>query len=625
MSPRALVAAALFWMSCAVVARASVPAPLPPPVATFDVGSLHVQQWGSGPKSLVFIPGLTCGPWEWSGQIALFSHDYTVYALTLPGFDGRPAISGPLFSTTTSDFWKFLADRHIVKPVVIGHSLGGTMGFMLATQHPELLGGVVSLDGLPIFPSSLFMTPEQIKAQAAQLLAQIGSSTPQQFQSVERQQLSYMLTAPSDVDAVLPLVARSDPGATLRWLAEDLELDLRPHLSKATVPILLLAPFDESVDSHVHIPTIDAKRTFYAGIVKNAPNVHVLMIDRSRHFAMYDEPQAVDDDISQFLATLNAPSVSLAQSPAATPHPLPANCTAVQQPFIGTICTPPSSGKHPAILLLGGSEGGDHLSAIAPLFAAHGYVAVSVAYFGEPGLPQTLVDVPVETIGRALDVVRARVDVDDEEIGIFGGSKGGELALLAASTYPQIKAVVADVPSPFAWQGIDAYGQPQKCSWTLGGRELPCIPESASSAASRRIGAEYAAHQPMQLRMLYDASLQAATPAQILAAFFPIERIHGPVLCLSGGDDELWDSPEYCNMAMEYLHARHHPYADRAIEYANAGHTFLWAMHGPQSAALTAPVPGGASIALGGTADGNAQASAQAWRVIWQFFSKELE
>jgi len=302
--------------------------------------------------------------------------------------------------------------------------------------------------------------------------------------------------------------------------------------------------------------------------------------------------------------------------------PLPSNCAHVQQPFIGTICTPPTSGRHPALILLGGSEGGDLMgSTIAPLAAQHGYLAVSVAYFGEPGLPQQLVDVPVETVGNALNAVEARPDVDARHIGILGGSKGGELALLAASTYPQIRAVVADVPSPFAWMGLGQYGVPTGCSWTLGGKELPCVPPDAG--AGQQIGSEFTNHQPIVLRALYDASMRN-NPALVQAAYFPLERIHGPVLCLSGDDDQLWNSPAYCRMAMNYLQAHHHPYADRAIDYANAGHTFLWALNGPHSAVTSISLPGGASIALGGTADGDAAASAQAWPVIWQFLAQAL-
>lgn len=316
------------------------------------------------------------------------------------------------------------------------------------------------------------------------------------------------------------------------------------------------------------------------------------------------------------VAAVVAPSAAIAQTP-----PLPANCTSVQRPFVGTICTPSGSGRHAAVILLGGSEGGDVTGrALAPLFAQHGYVAASVAYFAAPGLPQYLVDIPVETVGRALGAIESRNDVDSAHIAIFGGSKGGEFALLAASTYPQIDAVIAVVPSPFSWMGLGAYNQPQDCSWTLAGKELPCVPADAN--AGQQIGAEFMQHQPLILRAFYDASMK--NTAAVKAAFFPLERIHGPVLCLSGDDDQLWNSPAQCRMALDYLRAHHHPYADRAIDYPNAGHTFLWALDGPKSAVTTVPLPGGASMAFGGTVDGDLRAAAQAWSIIWPFLQQGL-
>ncbi len=322
------------------------------------------------------------------------------------------------------------------------------------------------------------------------------------------------------------------------------------------------------------------------------------------------------------LAFVAATTHASAQTPMPTEAPLPPNCSAVQQPFVGTICTPTGSGKHPAILLLGGSEGGDLMGRVlAPVVAAHGYIGVSVAYFGEPGLPKYLVDVPVETVGRALDAVLARPDVDAAHIGILGGSKGGELALLAASLYPQIDAVVADVPSPFAWAGLGASGLSTKCSWTQGGKELPCVAYSSGPAA-QQVGYEYMHHEPLVIRPLYDESMQDT--AAVHAAFFALEQIHGPVLCLSADDDQLWDSPAQCTLAMAYLAAHHHAYADRSVSYPNAGHTFLWAMNGPSSAITAIPLPGGSSMALGGTADGDAQAASQAWPLIWRFFAEAL-
>jgi pimeloyl-ACP methyl ester carboxylesterase len=282
-----------------------VPSPAPSPVATFVVGSLHITQYGSGTQALIFIPGLTCGPWEWNGQIAHFAPRYTIFALTLPGFDGQPPISGPLFPTVTADFWRFLDQKGVTKPIVIGHSLGGTMAFMLATQHPERLAGIVSLDGLPIYPASVFMPAASVKAMATRQAARMATMTAAQFAEFQRTiVLPYLVTSPQDVDAIGALVSKSDPAATGRWFEEDLTLDLRPSLAQANLPILLLAPYDATVDAQYHLPTAEAKRTFYDGIVKNAPHATVTIIPNSRHFAMYDQPQAVTDDIATFIASL---------------------------------------------------------------------------------------------------------------------------------------------------------------------------------------------------------------------------------------------------------------------------------------------------------------------------------
>lgn len=301
---------------------------------------------------------------------------------------------------------------------------------------------------------------------------------------------------------------------------------------------------------------------------------------------------------------------------------LPNGCTDVSRPFIGTICEPSTPGRHPAMLLFGGSEGGNStMPQVAPLFAARGYVAVTVAYFGLPGLPEHLVNVPVETIGRALRAVARLRDVNPAEIGVLGGSKGGELALLAASTYPQIKAVVADVPSPVAFMGLGANDIPSGCSWSYRGKALPCVPVSQSASAA--IGSQFASGGPVRLRVLYDLSLDA-DPAQVRASFFPLQRIHGPVLCLAGADDEMWNSPRQCAMAMSYLKAHHHPYADRRVVYPNAGHMFLWAMHGPKSAITSYPMGGGTVMDFGGTAVGDAVASTRAWHSIWAFLEHAL-
>lgn len=308
----------------------------------------------------------------------------------------------------------------------------------------------------------------------------------------------------------------------------------------------------------------------------------------------------------------------LAATLAAAPPSSNTSCSAAKA-FIGTICTPATSGKHPVILLLGGSEGGDMMKYAAPRFAQYGYVAVSVAYFKEPGLPQTLENVPVETIGKAIDDISKRSDVDSDRIAIMGGSKGGELALLAASTYPQIHSVIADVGSPFAWEGIPdgPQAEPQS-SWTLRGKPVPYV--QYTGAMGQQFRNAFVKHSPLDLRVAYDDAMKR-NQAEIAPAMFHLENIHGPVLLLGADDDQLWNSDAQSQMALAYLRAHHHPYADQYLHYPDAGHLFLF--QSPSHPQTQLPL-GPFTLMLGGSAQGDLAAQAQAWPVIGRFLQQAL-
>jgi len=284
-------------------AQAAIPPPLPTPASSFDAGSLHADVYGTpGRRALVLIPGLTCGPWEWSGEISRLAPNYTIYALTLPGFDGRPAIPSPLFDTVAADFWTMLQTNNIVKPVVIGHSLGGTLAIMLAEQHSDRLGGIIAVDGLPIFPGMERMTADQRSQAGARMTAMMTqAATPAEFAAMEKTYvLPYLMTSPDDIAVVAPLAARSDIAATAAWTMADLELDLRPRLTSVTTPFVEIAPYDPTLEAKM-LPDAAAKRSFYESLLANDPASSVQIIEPSRHFVMYDQPQKLHDAIATFL------------------------------------------------------------------------------------------------------------------------------------------------------------------------------------------------------------------------------------------------------------------------------------------------------------------------------------
>ena len=116
--------------------------------------------------------------------------------------------------------------------------------------------------------------------------------------------------------------------------------------------------------------------------------------------------------------------------------------------LVGSFYEPAQPGRHPAILVLGGSGGGvpPPLGPAGGL-ASHGYAVLALAYFGAPGLPRTLSNIPLEYFATALQWMSAQPSVDRSRVGVLGVSRGAELALLLCTIHPDFHAVVAYMPS----------------------------------------------------------------------------------------------------------------------------------------------------------------------------------
>ena len=103
-------------------------------------------------------------------------------------------------------------------------------------------------------------------------------------------------------------------------------------------------------------------------------------------------------------------------------------------PLRGTFFLPAGEGRHPGVLVLGGSEGGlQELD--AAFLASKGYAALALAYFGFEDLPKSLEKIPLEYFETAIDWLRMQKRVCSDQIAVLGASRGGELALLLGSTF----------------------------------------------------------------------------------------------------------------------------------------------------------------------------------------------
>ena len=204
------------------------------------------------------------------------------------------------------------------------------------------------------------------------------------------------------------------------------------------------------------------------------------------------------------------------------------------------ILRPPGTDPLPAVIILGGSEGGDSAArGMAPRLASRGYAAVGLPYYGGriEGLPQAFADLPLDRVEQVRDLLRERDDIDDENIGLWGVSKGGEYALAVSSRVSGFAAVVAIVPSDVIWLGWGAGGEDTPSSFSWRGERLAYVPYLGMGIEF----AKYERDQKVAIRTPHDAG-RLSSPERVAAARIAVEDIDAPVFLVGGDSDETWDS-----------------------------------------------------------------------------------
>jgi dienelactone hydrolase len=279
--------------------------------------------------------------------------------------------------------------------------------------------------------------------------------------------------------------------------------------------------------------------------------------------------------------------------------------------------------KRPVVVLFGGSEGGLGFAQwLGPRLAARGYAVLGVGYFTSPdqpieGLPTALNHIPVELLERGRDWLTARPEADVSRLAVMGGSKGGELTLLLAATYPWVKAAVAYVPADYVWQGFSLRGGGGEMgsSWSKGGKDLPFVPETGlreEVLKARQPGGE------VRMANVHRANLAAASPATLEAARIQIEHSHAALMLIGGDDDQTGDSGASVRRAVESLRRALYPHRLESLVYPEAGHDIVGTGWRPTTTHNLGPFKDG------GAPEADAHAQADAWTRMLAFLKQEL-
>lgn len=273
----------------------------PAGAAPFRSDRIAVEVKGAGPD-VVLIPGLASSPRVWDTTVAALP-GYRYHIVHVAGFDAlAPGANakGPVVAPVAEEIARYVSERHLKKPAIVGHSLGGSLAMMIAARHPDLPSKVMVVDMMP-FMGAIFAGPNATQAQLAPVAEQIRKAIASGTGEARKKQTEQTIAGMVKTESLRPVAVRqslaSNPAVSGEAMSELIVTDLRPELARIKVPLTVLWVVPANA------PVTEAQLTqFYKLSYANAPQAVLKHIPDSYHFIMWDQPAVFQAELKAFLA-----------------------------------------------------------------------------------------------------------------------------------------------------------------------------------------------------------------------------------------------------------------------------------------------------------------------------------
>ncbi len=245
----------------------------------FQPKAFGVEISGRG-HPVILIPGLGSPGEVWAETASYLEDAYECHVLTLSGFAGRPPIDEPLSAAVRRDLTRYIRSRRMVRPIVIGHSMGGFIALWLAASFPENIGPVIVVDAGPALSGDL--------EEAKLLRSRWVQATDEEFARQAKYMYAGMASDPKRLEAISSLAARSDRRTIGDAIYEMMITDLTGRMSEIRAPVLFVLA--DGAFQHRIRKQVEAVR-----------DKEIVVVPRARHFVMIDAPKRFFEEIDAFL------------------------------------------------------------------------------------------------------------------------------------------------------------------------------------------------------------------------------------------------------------------------------------------------------------------------------------
>jgi N-formylmaleamate deformylase len=245
----------------------------------FKPKAFSVEVSGSG-RPIIFIPGLGCPGEVWQGTVEHLGDEYESHVLTLSGFAGTKPIKEPLSAAVRRDLTRYIRSKKLVDPVIVGHSMGGFIAFWIASNMPEVVGPIIIVDAGPALSGDIDDAKAFRERWAGADDVEFARQAKYMYQGMARNK--------KRLEPIAALAAKSDRRTLGDAIYEMIITDLTEQTAEIKSPVLVILA-DGGLQQRFRSQS------------ENIPNKEIVVIPKTGHFVMIDDPEGFFGALDQFL------------------------------------------------------------------------------------------------------------------------------------------------------------------------------------------------------------------------------------------------------------------------------------------------------------------------------------
>lgn len=268
----------------------------------FHSNRIVVTIVGEGPD-VVLVPGMTSSPSAWR-TVTPNVPGYRYHLVQVKGFAGTEPdgnAEGQVVAPAAEEIARYIRESRLNSPALVGHSMGGTIGMMVAARHPTSVSRVMVVDQLP-FMGAIYGPPgttsESVRPTAGKLREQMATAAVEAYHAQLQKMTEAMVKDPEQRALVLAEAKASSRAMVANAFYELIITDLRAELPKIAVPVTVLyvtpagTPFtDEQVDA--------VYKASYDGLKDGT----LVRVPDAAHFIMSDNQPRFQAELKSFLTS----------------------------------------------------------------------------------------------------------------------------------------------------------------------------------------------------------------------------------------------------------------------------------------------------------------------------------